>query len=142
VHHPPPSNHHNQVNGNGNGHAHQPNGNSHHQNPAPHRSTPSTAGKEPIVVVGIPSVSIQNNQLQVGNSQSSQYLSFVFRPLIPAYICKQVSLSLNFCPRLDTFVQPAQGSGGWIVWYCLVVRLAWDATAQYTFIPNAMWSWS
>lgn len=67
VHHPP----YNQVNGNS--HVH-PNGNSHHQHTPPtqaHRSAPSTAAKEPIIVVGIPSVSIQNNRLQVGNSQSS-----------------------------------------------------------------------
>jgi hypothetical protein len=66
VHHPPPHNHHNQTN----------------------RSAPSTATKEPIVVVGIPSVSIQNNQLQVGNSQSSQCsLSTNSRVALIPYFC-------------------------------------------------------
>ena len=51
--------------------------------------------------------------------------------------CKRVDLSPH---RLDAFVHPSQGVGRWIIWYCLVVRLAWDATAQYTFIPHAMWS--
>jgi len=75
VHHPPPHNH--QPNVNGHPHPMQPNGSSLHQTPPPtqsHRSAPSAATKEPIVVVGIPSVSIQNNQLQVGNSQTSQCL--------------------------------------------------------------------
>jgi hypothetical protein len=139
VHHPPPYNQHNQVNGNGHAHPHQANGNSHHQTPPStqsHRSTPSTAAKEPIVVVGIPSVSIQNNQLQVGNSQSSQCR------LSSADCYKRVGLSPHFPHRLDAFVHPSQGAGRWIIWYCLVVRLAWDATPQYTFIPHAMWSWS
>lgn len=44
--------------------------------------------------------------------------------------------------RLDAFVHTPQGIGRWIIWYGLVVRLAWDVTAQYTSIPHAMWSWS
>lgn len=88
VHHPPPGNHHNQANGHANGHAHQPNGNT-------PRSAPSAAAaaKDPIVVVGIPSVSIQNNQLQVGNSQSSQSLSSGLHPLIVAYIANGLAYS-------------------------------------------------
>lgn len=35
--------------------------------------------KDPVTVVGIPSVSIQNNRLEVGSSQSSQSLSFIAR---------------------------------------------------------------
>jgi hypothetical protein len=44
--------------------------------------------------------------------------------------------------RLDAFVHAPQGAGRWIIWYGLAVRLAWDVTAQYTFIPHAMRSWS
>lgn len=77
VHHPPYNNH-AQANGNGHANPHPPNGNSHNQHSQPtqsHRSAPPAAAKEPIFVVGIPSVSIQNNRLQVGNSQSSEYRS-------------------------------------------------------------------
>jgi hypothetical protein len=136
VHHPPPHNH--QPNGNGHPHPIQPNGNSLHQTPPPtqsNRSAPSAATKEPIVVVGIPSVYIQNNQLQVGNSQSSQCLYAASTYFV--YCIWLISLL-----RLDAFVHTPQGAGRWIIWYGLVVRLAWDVTAQYTFIPHAMWSWS
>src|SRR5882757_5248490 len=66
------------------GHAH-PNGNSHQQHNHLHpaqalRSAPSAAAKKPIQVIGIPSVSIQSNQLQVGNAESSQcLLRLIFR---------------------------------------------------------------
>jgi hypothetical protein len=63
-----------------NGLAHLPNGNdsqnAHHQQPPPpaqsHRPTPPAVSKEPINVVGIPSVSVQTDRLIVGNSESRQ----------------------------------------------------------------------
>jgi hypothetical protein len=63
-----------------NGLAHLPNGNdtqnTHHQQPPPpaqsHRPTPPAVSKEPINVVGIPSVSVQTDRLIVGNSESRQ----------------------------------------------------------------------
>ncbi|KAF7969042.1 hypothetical protein HWV62_6617 [Athelia sp. TMB] len=77
VHHPPYNPHHQVIT---NGHAHQ-NGASHHQpsppTQPPHRTAPPpAAAKEPIVVVGVPSVSIQNNRLQVGDSQSTSTRSY------------------------------------------------------------------
>lgn len=72
IHHPPYNPHNPAIS---NGHAHQ-NGNSHHQ-PSPtaqpqRAAPPPAAPKERIVVVGVPSVSIQNNQLQVGSAQTSE----------------------------------------------------------------------
>lgn len=46
--------------------------------PPSQRSGPSSVSKEPITVVGIPSVSIQSNRLVVGSSQSSQCCSRFF----------------------------------------------------------------
>ncbi|KAH8100708.1 Pkinase-domain-containing protein [Cristinia sonorae] len=50
-----------------NGHNHHPNGSSSHRNHAP---------KDPITVVGIPSVTVQNDLLVVGGSQSSSTRSY------------------------------------------------------------------
>jgi len=70
-----------------------PNGHSHNQPPPPaqsQRSAPPPAPKEPITVVGIPSVSIQNNQLLVGSSQSSQCPHQLTIPvfLMPLLLCQ------------------------------------------------------
>ena len=67
THHQPNGHHHN-------GHP-QPNGNSHH--PPPHKAAPSSH-KEPIHVLGIPSVTVENNQLMVGDSQSSNFSIHLF----------------------------------------------------------------
>ncbi|KAK7694672.1 hypothetical protein QCA50_001860 [Cerrena zonata] len=71
--HNPPYNTHQQPNGHHNNGHPQPNGNSHH--PPPHKGAPP-APKEPIHVLGIPSVTVENNQLMVGDSQSSSTRSY------------------------------------------------------------------
>ena len=43
--------------------------------PPPSQRSASSISKEPIVVVGIPSVSIQSNRLVVGSAQTSQFIS-------------------------------------------------------------------
>ncbi|OCH96101.1 kinase-like protein [Obba rivulosa] len=61
---------------------HMPNGQAHHQaNGVPHlshssRPAAASSSKEPIVVVGIPSVTVQNEQLVVGDAQSTSTRSF------------------------------------------------------------------
>ncbi|TCD71543.1 hypothetical protein EIP91_008924 [Steccherinum ochraceum] len=58
---------------------HIPNGHNHHSPaPAPHRGQ---APKEPINVVGIPSITVQYDKLIVGNSQSSQCSVRSYTPL-------------------------------------------------------------
>lgn len=66
-----------------------------HQAPPPppppsQRSAPAAVSKEPITVVGIPSVSIQNNHLVVGTSQSSESQPTTFSLIIHLVYASQV----------------------------------------------------
>ncbi|EMD42106.1 hypothetical protein CERSUDRAFT_110650 [Gelatoporia subvermispora B] len=61
---------------------HMPNGQPHHQAngaahpPQPPRSSAASSSKEPVTVVGIPSVTVQNDQLIVGDAQTSSTRSY------------------------------------------------------------------
>ncbi|KAI0076099.1 Pkinase-domain-containing protein [Panus rudis PR-1116 ss-1] len=70
-HHPQ---HHHVPNGHHTHHHHQPNGHQPNGHPSSHKNPPQP--KEPVHVVGIPSVTVENNQLLVGDSQSSSTRSY------------------------------------------------------------------
>ncbi|KAI0692755.1 kinase-like domain-containing protein [Cytidiella melzeri] len=48
----------------------------HHQQPAQHRNAPQQSHKEPVTVVGIPSVTVQDDELVVGGAESSSTRSY------------------------------------------------------------------
>ena len=68
--------------------------------PPPSQRSASSISKEPIVVVGIPSVSIQSNRLVVGNAQSSQSISL--RLVLESYLTLL---------RLYPFLHSSQSTG-------------------------------
>lgn len=119
-----------------NGHAHPPHPPHPPQHAAPtnHRAH-TQAPKERINVQAVPSVTVQNNELVVGDSNTSACLP----PYIRGYTVRFPSLT-NATPRsrFGTIVYTAQGGRRWIFWHGMVMRLAWDATAQYTRVCHAM----
>jgi len=89
---------------------HSPNPPHHPPLPPPSQRSASSIPKEPIVVVGIPSVSIQSNRLVVGNAQTSQSIS-------PRLVLEsQFTLF-----RLYPFLHSSQSTGRRFLWHCMVM---------------------
>ena len=94
-----------------NGYAnHVPNGHIHNgapQNPS-HRN-PSQLSKEPVAVLGIPSVTVQNNELVVGGSDSSAFHRSRFRHSRPPSPSQQALMRVFLFPRFPSVLHAAQG---------------------------------
>lgn len=98
---------------------------------------PQHPPREVVNVVGIPSVTVQDDQLVVGDSQSSEYLLSYSNPS-----CSQFPRSvIRRLPRFNSLVHTPQGRRRRLLWHCLALRLAWDATAQYPDVRHAVRRW-
>ena len=86
-----------------------------------------------ISVQGIPSVTIQDNHLFIGNSQSSMFLKNN-----PTPMCH---LSLTFQSRFNALVYAPQNSRRWFFWHGMALRLAWNVTPKHSSFADAVWSW-
>jgi hypothetical protein len=101
--------------------------------PSTHHPRPRSRHQSPqdrINVVGIPSVSIHNNHLDVGDSHSSQSLS-PSAPLWPCSPCHSLS-------RLSEVIYLSQGHRRWLLRHRMALRLAWVPTSQHPLIPHAV----
>jgi hypothetical protein len=104
------------------------NGSQAHRNPSQHPPREITS------VLGIPSVTVENDQLVVGGSQSSEC------PAFPYHTLHRYHGPLICWSSFPSYVHTTQSRRRWLLWHGLVVRLAWDVTAQYTDVSYAVWS--
>lgn len=83
--------------------------------------------------------------LAIPRSTAPCLLVFLFPlfSLFPLLLSSSILISITSTSfRLTALVYTAQSGGGWLIWNRMVMRLAWDATAQYTHVGHAVWSWS
>lgn len=94
------------------GHDHNPSHNSpHNSNPPPNNSQPHRnnfhqSHKQPVTVLGIPSVTVQNDQLLVGDSHSSQSSN----SSIPHPTCKIIHLTFSPITQVQLALTPSSRS--------------------------------
>jgi len=82
--------------------------------------------RAPVVVVGVPSITVDKDRLVVGNANSSS--SFFL----------SLSLPSSPFPRFHTLVHHHQVSRRWLLWYSMALRLARHPSSQYTALTNAV----
>lgn len=94
---------------------------------------PQQNAREPVTVVAIPSVTVEYNQLIVGDARSCQFIPHaltrfhIFTPSFPLFL-----LSIN------TLLHSSKGRRRWIIRNSVVVRLARDVTPKYTSVRHAV----
>ena len=119
----------------------------HSRPPPPSNSTSSSSSRppptqqtqqnsrEPVTVLAVPSVTVEFNQLIVGDARTCQFII----PSTPLSTSILFTFLLSFSPlSINTLLHSSQGRRRWIVWNRLVVRLAWDLTPQYTLLRHAV----